>query len=92
MTAESLSQEVTATALDHDVEAGNEKSTSNTKQITATEEDALEGVSSKKSEGAEVSELDTSLPLNWSSRKKFFNMAIPSILCFVVYSIPTLSS
>jgi hypothetical protein len=27
--------------------------------------------------------LDRTLPLNWSTRKKFFNMAVPSILCFV---------
>jgi hypothetical protein len=26
---------------------------------------------------------DPTLPLNWSRSKKFFNMAVPSILCFV---------
>lgn len=28
-------------------------------------------------------ELDPALPLNWSTRKKFLNMGVPSILCFV---------
>lgn len=28
--------------------------------------------------------VDTSMPLNWPTSKKVFNMAIPSILCFVV--------
>ena len=29
-------------------------------------------------------DLDPSLPLNWSTTKKFYNMAIPSIICLVV--------
>jgi len=29
-------------------------------------------------------QLDVSLPLNWSTKKKFFNMAVPSFICFVV--------
>lgn len=28
--------------------------------------------------------LDTSLPRNWSTKKKFYNMAVPAILCLVV--------
>jgi len=30
-------------------------------------------------------QLDVSLPLNWSTKKKFLNMAVPSFICFVVY-------
>jgi hypothetical protein len=50
--------------------------------------------SKEKSQGAtegpttiEISsdaEVDVSLPLNWSARKKFLNMAVPSFICFVV--------
>ena len=29
-------------------------------------------------------ELDRTLPLNWSTMKKFYNMGVPSLLCFVV--------
>lgn len=36
-----------------------------------------------ESETAPDEALDRSLPLNWPTRKKFFNMAVPSVLCFV---------
>lgn len=28
--------------------------------------------------------MDTSNPLNWSTLKKFYNMGVPSLLCFVM--------
>jgi hypothetical protein len=31
-----------------------------------------------------INETDPALPLNWSIKKKIFNMGIPSLLCFVV--------
>jgi hypothetical protein len=36
------------------------------------------------SEPVPESQLDVSLPLNWPTRKKFLNMAVPSFICFVV--------
>lgn len=89
MTSRSPDQDVPASTQDHDVETGNEKSgPDNTKQTPETEKDITERIKSTTSDGAEVSELDSSLPLNWSGGKKFFNMAVPSILCFVVYVLP----
>jgi hypothetical protein len=29
-------------------------------------------------------QVDVSLPLNWSTKKKLLNMAVPSFICFVV--------
>ena len=31
--------------------------------------------------------LDPTHPLNWSTAKKFYNMGVPSLLCFVVYVV-----
>lgn len=47
---------------------------------TPQDEADEKGVSPKK----ESDVLDPTLPLNWSARKKFFNMGIPSLLCLVV--------
>jgi hypothetical protein len=35
-------------------------------------------------QAAPEDDLDPSLPLNWSTTKKFYNMAVPSIICLVV--------
>jgi hypothetical protein len=48
------------------------------KQPQDTNSDAEKGKVNVQDEAS-----DPTLPLNWSRSKKFFNMAVPSILCFV---------
>jgi hypothetical protein len=39
-------------------------------------------------EAVVIPQLDTSLPLNWPTRKKFLNIAVPSFISFVVWVLP----
>jgi hypothetical protein len=54
------------------------------KHAKGTEQGISEGAEETKTEFAEDAALDPPLPLNWSGPKKCSNMAIPSVLCFVV--------
>ena len=68
---------------DIDTEDGREKSLStNSGDRKDTTQQTTEGTLTP--EAREDGELDISLPLNWPTRKKFINMAVPSFICFVV--------
>jgi hypothetical protein len=61
-------------------------------RIKKFKQDVSEGTVSTKAGSADDAALDPTLPLNWSGQEKFFNMAVPSILCFVVwYQYPWLT-
>jgi hypothetical protein len=80
MASESPTQELT-TSDKHDVEANVERPIcDNTKE---REHAVSETITNTKLEGEDESAFDPTLPLNWSASKKFVNMAVPSILCFV---------
>ena len=81
MASETPSEAVTA-GHDLDVEDGQKSVSHGSGENSEPGEKAID--SSVKPDVNGIAGSDQSLPLDWPLGKKIFNMAIPSILCFVV--------
>jgi hypothetical protein len=81
MTSETASEPIMA-ASDLDVEDGRQNSVS--QESGENKEMSKEGNGSVPLDATTDAVIDPSMPLNWTLRKKILNMAIPSIMCFVV--------
>jgi hypothetical protein len=81
MTSETASEPVMS-AFDLDVEDGRQNSVS--QESGENKEMSKEGNGSVPLDVTAGAAVDPSMPLNWPLRKKILNMAIPSIMCFVV--------
>jgi hypothetical protein len=81
MTSETASEPVVV-ASDLDVEDGGQNSVS--QESGDNKEMSKEGNGRVPLDATADAAVDLSMPLNWPLRKKILNVAIPSIMCFVV--------
>lgn len=83
MASEISSEAVLAVPDMQNEDSRDKRNSSNFEDPKETAQQMADG-SATPEETVADSQLDTSLPLNWSTRKKFFNIAVPSFISFVV--------
>jgi hypothetical protein len=68
------------------VDTGSESGSGKANNLHSGDSEKLQGVrdESTTTKTRNDTEVDVSLPLNWSTKKKFLNMVVPSFICFVV--------